>query len=58
MFLKQCQGHQTRYELVHLKQGYSNAKFEKPRLKSVRKRAKVKVFLSNQETRQLSALKM
>ena len=28
--LKQGQGHQTWYELVHPKQGYNNAKLENP----------------------------
>ena len=34
--LKQGQGHPTWYELVDHKQGYTNAKFEKPHLNSVR----------------------
>ena len=37
--LKQGQGHQTCYELVDQKQGYNNAKFEKPHLNSVCEKA-------------------
>ena len=33
VLLKKGQGHQTLYELVDPKQGYNNAKFEKPLLK-------------------------
>ena len=35
---KQGQGHQTWCALAHSKQGYANAKFEKPRLNSVREK--------------------
>ena len=44
MTLKQGQGHQTWYELVDPKQGYNNAKFEKPRLNSVHEKSTMKVF--------------
>ena len=36
--------------LVHPKQSYNNAKFEKPHLKNIREKANDKVFFSNQET--------
>ena len=49
MTLKQGQGHQTWHEFVDPKQGYNNAKFEKPRFNSVREKANNK-DLSNQET--------
>ena len=39
MTLKQGHGHQTWYELVDPKQGYNNAKSEKPHLNNVRKKA-------------------
>ena len=48
--LKQGQGHQTWYELVDTKQGYSNAKFEKSRLNGVREKAKDKVFVKSANT--------
>ena len=44
MILKQGQGLQTRYKLVDPKQGYNNAKFEKPRSNSVREKANDKSF--------------
>ena len=46
---KHDQGHQIWYELVDPKQGYNNAKFEKPCLNSVRENANNINFLSNQE---------
>ena len=45
--LKQGQGHQTWYKLVETKQGYNNAKFEKPYSNSVCERAKDKVFVKS-----------
>ena len=47
MTLKQGQGHQTWYELVDPKQGYNNAKFEKPRLNSVCEKVSDKVFVKS-----------
>ena len=44
MSLKQCQGHQTWYELVVTKQGYNNEKYEQPHLYIVREKANDKVF--------------
>ena len=38
------QGHQTWYELVYPKQGYNDAKFEKPLLNSIHEKACDKVF--------------
>ena len=35
------------YELENLEQGYSSAKFEKPRLKSVHKYANITVFVKS-----------
>ena len=45
--LKQGQGYQTWHELVDTKQGYNNAKSEKPRLNSVRERAGNKGFVKS-----------
>ena len=53
MILKQGQGHQTWYELVNPKQGYDNAKFEKPRLNSVREKANDKVVKSKKHVNYL-----
>ena len=47
MSSKQGQGHQTWFELVDLKQGYNDGKFEKPRLNSVCKKANDKVFVKS-----------
>ena len=47
---KQGQGHQTWYELAEPKQGYNNAKFQKPCLNSVHKKAKDKVFVKSGNT--------
>ena len=38
--LKQCQGHQTWFELVYSNQSYNDAKLEQPRLNSVREKSK------------------
>ena len=51
--LKQGQGHPTWYELLDLKQGHNHAKFVKPCLNHVHKKATITVFVK-QETRQLS----
>ena len=48
--LKQGQSHQTWCELVDPKQGYNNAKFEKPRSNSVRERANNKAFVKSGNT--------
>ena len=45
MTLKKGQAHQTWYKLVDSKQGYNNAKFEKPYLKNVHEIANEKVFV-------------
>ena len=45
--LKQCQGHLIWYKLVDPKDGYSKAKFEKPRLNNVPERANDKVFVKS-----------
>ena len=47
---KRGQGHQTRYELVDPKQGYNNAKFERPRLYNVHEKANDKVFVKSGNT--------
>ena len=44
--LKQGQGHQT-YEMVDPKQGYNHAKFARPLLNNVPKKAHDKVFLKS-----------
>ena len=48
--LKQCQGHQTWYELVDPKQGYNNAKLEKPCLNSICETANNKDFVKSGNT--------
>ena len=53
LILKQGQGHPTWYELLDLKQGHNHAKFVKPCLNHVHKKATITVFVK-QETRQLS----
>ena len=45
--LKQGQGHQTWFELVDPRQGYNNAKFEKPSLNSVFEKANDTVFVKS-----------
>ena len=45
--LKKCQVLQTWYELVDPKQGYNNAKFEKPCLHSVCEKANNEVFVKS-----------
>ena len=50
MTLKQGQGHKTWYELVDAKHSYNDAKFEKPRLNSVREKANDKVFVKSGNT--------
>ena len=52
MTLKQGKGHQT-YEMVDPKQGYNHAKFARPLLNNVPKKAHDKVF-SQIRTHQLS----
>ena len=47
MTLKQGQGHQTWYELVHPKKGRNNAKFEEPRSNSVCNTVNDKVFVKS-----------
>ena len=54
MTLKQGQGHQTRYEFVDPKQGYSHPKFEKPHSYSVRGKANDKVFVKSGNTSVIS----
>ena len=54
MTLKQGHGHQTWYELVDPKQGYNNAKFEKPRLNSVHEKANDKDFVKSGNTSVIS----
>ena len=41
---KQGQGHQTKHELVDIKQGYNHAKFERFHFNSVREKANVIFF--------------
>ena len=53
--VKHGQGHQTWSSKVNPKQGYKNAKFEKPCFKSVHEKPMV-MFLINQETHHLSLL--
>ena len=48
MTIKQGQGLQTWYELVDPKQGYNNAKFEKPHLNSACEKANIKVLVKSQ----------
>ena len=50
MTLIQSQGHQSWYELVDSKQGYNNAKFEKPHLNSVHEKANDVVFVKSENT--------
>ena len=45
MTLKQGQSHQTWHESVDSKQGYNQAKFEKPRINSVCEKGNDKVFV-------------
>ena len=54
MTLKQGQGHKTWYELVDAKHSYNDAKFEKPRLNSVREKANDKVFVKSGNTSVIS----
>ena len=46
--LKESQGHQTYNENVHPKQGYNNAKLERPALDSVYQKANVKDFVKSE----------
>ena len=50
MTLKQGKGHQAQYEMVDPKQGYNNAKFQKPHLSNVRERANNKAFVKSGNT--------
>ena len=47
MTLKQGQSHQTWHESVDSKQGYNQAKFEKPRINSVCEKGNDKVFVKS-----------
>ena len=48
------QGHQTWYELLGPKQGYNNAKFERPAVSSVCQKANVKSFVKSENTSVIS----
>ena len=50
MTFNQGQSHQTWYELVDPKQGYNNAKLEKPHLNCVCEKNNDKVFLKTGNT--------
>ena len=44
---KQGQGHQTKHELVDIKQGYNHANYERLPSNSVPEKANVKVFVKS-----------